>query len=56
VALLKWEAAAALHRTINEFHMYKVRDGRVDFKRTDIPELKDQMPVAGFLSVLRAMR
>jgi hypothetical protein len=54
VALLKWEAAAETHRTITGFYMFPIRDGRVIFKRTDVPALKDQMPVADFVSALKA--
>jgi hypothetical protein len=54
VALLKWEAAAETHRAIAGFYMFPVRDGRVIFRRTDVPALKDQMPVVDFVSALKA--
>jgi hypothetical protein len=54
VALLKWDAAAARHFTMAPFYMFPVRNGRVTYTRTDMPALRDQMPVADFVSALKA--
>jgi hypothetical protein len=53
VAMLRWEAAAERYRTVGRF-MFPVRDGRVIWTRTDVPALKDEMPVADFISALQA--
>lgn len=54
VALLRWEAGVDRYRPVAPFFMFPVRDGRVIWTRTDVPALKDQMPVADFLSALEA--
>ena len=54
VAMLQWEAVAERYFSLAPFFMFPVRDGRVMWTRTDVPALKDEMPVADFISALQA--
>jgi hypothetical protein len=55
LALLRWEADAERYRPVSGFlYMFPVREGRVVWTRTDVPALKDQMPVADFIAALRS--
>ena len=55
VAFLRWDPAANLFvRMGGPMYMFPVRDGRVEFRRTDAPGLSDGMPVDEFSRALRA--
>lgn len=54
VAFLQWDASLTRFRPIVLF-MFPVRDGRVEWKRTDTPGLTDGMFVEDFLAAVRAL-
>jgi hypothetical protein len=44
-----------LHPVMGSWSLVPVREGRVEWTRTDVPALTDGMPVADFLSVLKSV-
>jgi hypothetical protein len=53
VAFLRYDAGnKAFTRMTGPVYMFPVRDGRVEFRRTDAPGLSDGMPVEAFYEIL----
>lgn len=56
VAFLRWDSATDRFLRFNgPIYMFPIRDGRVEFRRTDAPGMSDGMPVEEFVRVLRAL-
>jgi hypothetical protein len=56
VALLRWDPAAdRFLRIAGPTYTFPIRDGRVEFRRTDAPGIADGMPVEDFLRALGAL-
>jgi hypothetical protein len=56
VAFLRWDSATnRFLRISGSIYMLPVRDGRVEFRRTDAPGVSDGMPVEEFSRALRAL-
>lgn len=56
IAFLQWDPAVKrFMRITGPLYMFPVRDGRVEFRRTDAPGLSDGMAVADFSRALQAL-
>lgn len=53
---MRWDSATDRFLRINgPIYMLPIRDGRVEFRRTDAPGISDGMPVEEFSRALRAL-